>query len=185
MNRTFVFVALSALFCACPPAMIADSGVDDAGEVVDYTGESTGSPPDFSGNLVDAGESYDAGLATVDSRCCKLFFRIPLDGEPVGATALLVGEQMPLSAGIPLTRTSTDFVANACFPMTSSAYYWYQFEFVSADAGSGGLDQGDGGYLVTTRRHNPSETNYSIGGERKNFIPAVASCAELDAGQGP
>ena len=170
--------------CGSTTAMKMDAGEPPA---VEYEGEAGGSPPDFVGDLIDAGNKspIDAGVAVVDNRCCILRFGIPVGHEPANAVGSLVGEVAPLDNGIPLTRVDAGYTASACFPMMSSTFYWYQFEYMTGDAGSGGLHQGDGGYLVTIRRYSPLETNYAVGDERKNFIPSVMNCSELDAGQGP
>jgi hypothetical protein len=173
---------------ACPPAPI-DMPKDDAGtmEPVEFTGEATGNPPDFSGDIVDSGQGvFDAGTAVVETRCCKLNFRIAANGEPASAVGKLMGEAAPLSAGIPLTRDASGFSAAACFLVNTSSYYWYEFSWFTSDADAGGETEGDGGYVVRTKRHSAAETNYPQGdGTFKNFIPAVNNCALLDAGTGP
>lgn len=186
-----IAVLSAAMLCGCPSTSDStDSGVEDSGmDDVEYMGPGAGNPPDFAGDLIDAGAKsgieVDAGSVVIDNRCCKLSFRISVGDEPVDSVATLVGEVTPLVPGIPLTRVDGGYVANACFPMVASTFYYYQFEFTTADAGSGGLDQGDGGYRVTLRRHSTDELNYARDGERQNFIPSVMNCAQLDAGQGP
>lgn len=189
MNPSRLLPALAALMlfaCPAPPTNpTPDSG---EGEVIDYQGDSTGNLPDFDGELFDAGNKVpiDAGAVTFDMRCCKLGFRIDLGNEPADAVAQIVGEASPLSSGVPLTKGDAGYSANVCFPMKSSSYYWYQFEFTTADADAGGLSLGDAGFRVTQRRHSPYETNYTVSGdETQNFIPSVMSCSELDAGMGP
>lgn len=187
LARAFAVLAALSL-CACPPATVAE---DDAGieeEAVDFTGDSSGAPPDFAGDIIDAGNRtpIDAGVAMVDERCCMLNFRIDVADEPADAEGRLVGSLAPLSPGIALTKVDGGYTASACFPMVSSSYYDYEFEWFSSDPDAGGLSFGDGGYLVTTRRHSPYETAYPTGdGTQRNFIPSVMSCAELDAGMGP
>lgn len=180
-----VLAAISLLACPAPTNPEVDAGEEVP---VEYEGESGGSPPDFDGNIIDAGNNtpIDAGLATVDTRCCNLEFRIDSNGEPADAVGKILGEAGPFSMGVSLARVDGGYTASACFPMTQSSYYWYQFEYFSDDAGSGGLDLGDGGYRVTDIRYNPDETNYPVGGDnRQNYIPSVMSCAQLDAGMGP
>ena len=189
MNVTRLLPALAALLlfaCAVPPTNpLPDAGEEDP---INYEGDTTGNPPDFDGDLFDAGNKvpFDAGDSTFDMRCCRLGFRIDLGDEPADAVAHLHGEAAPLSSGVPLTKTDAGYSANVCFPMRSSSYYWYQFEFVTDDADAGGLSLGDAGFRVTQRRFSPYETNYAVSGdERQNFIPSVMSCSELDAGMGP
>ncbi len=190
MRRVLVVLS-SVVLWGCTSTMApVDSGTPDSGmEEVEYEGPGAENPPDFSGDLIDAGAKstieVDAGSVVVDNRCCKLSFHLDTGSEPVDSVATLVGEVAPLSPGIPLTRVDGGYVANACFPMAASTFYFYQFEYTTGDAGSGGLDQGDGGYLVTLHRYSPAELNYSRDGERQNFIPSVTDCAQLDAGQGP
>jgi hypothetical protein len=177
-------VVVVALGCPAP----VKPTPDDAGvEEVEFEGEAAVNPPDFAGDLFDAGNKseFDAGEAVLDVRCCRLSFRIDEGDEPANAKGQVIGEQAPLSRGVPLTRVDGGYIASACFPMTSSSYYFYQFQYLTDDAGAGGLDQGDGGFIVTTRRASPFEPSFSIAGELQNYVPSVTTCAALDAGQGP
>ncbi|MDP3499623.1 MAG: hypothetical protein Q8S33_04800 [Myxococcales bacterium] len=185
MRRTCLLaVAVVALGCRAPvkPAP-EDAGVDE----VAFEGEASENPPEFAGDLFDAGNKseFDAGEAVVDMRCCRLNFRIDVGDEPSDSVGQLIGEQAPLSRGVPLVRVDGGYVASACFPLASSTYYSYQFQYLTDDAGSGGLDQGDGGFVVTTRRHSTYEPGFSIAGEIQNYIPSVTDCSALDAGQEP
>ncbi len=188
LARTLAALAALAL-CACPPASM--TGEDAGGfeeQPVEFEGESSGSPPDFAGDIIDAGNRsvIDAGTAVVDARCCNLSFRIDVGDEPAGAAARLVGSVAPLSPSLALTKVDGGYAANACFPMVSSSYYVYEFEWTSSDADAGGLSLGDGGYLITTHRHSTYETSYPANdGSQRNYIPSVTNCAELDAGMGP
>jgi len=177
-----LWLSLALLAGCTSPRPVVDAGELPVPE--EYEGEAGGNPPDFVGDLFDAGNNtpIDAGEALIDTRCCNLGFRIGQGDEPSDAIGTLVGEAQPLAAGIPLSRVDGGYVASACFPMMSSSYYVYRFEFLSSAPDSGGVSQGDGGYWVTVKRHNPVERNFAIGDERQNFIPSVMNCAELDGG---
>jgi hypothetical protein len=188
VKRLALLTTLAWFGCQAPPAKPPDAGAVEEEPPVDYEGESSGSPPDFVGDIIDAGNRtpIDAGVAETDTRCCRLNFRIDVGDEPAGAVAMIVGQVAPLSPGLPLETVDGGYVASACFPMVSSSYYAYQFEWISSDEDAGGLSMGDGGYLMTHLRHSAFETSYpSPDGTRRNFIPAVENCAELDAGMGP
>ncbi|MDP1827902.1 MAG: hypothetical protein Q8L48_31805 [Archangium sp.] len=185
MRSLCFLAALTLVACAAkPPPM--EPPVE---EEVPFDGEASSNLPDFTDGLIDGGHGspVDAGPIVVDMRCCRLNFELAGAGEPSGAAGRLVGEAFPLSEGLALsTAADGGYAASACLPLSTSTYYWYEFEWPTDDADAGGLPLEDGGFLVRVERYDPAALNYTTGtGVPRNFIPAVDDCALLDAGTEP
>lgn len=174
---------------ACAKAQVPNDAGTMVEEMVPYEGEAAGNLPDFTPGLFDAGDNspIDAGPIIVDTRCCKLRLSIASSGEPLHAVGVVKGEANPLASGVALSRDGdAGFSANVCFPVNSSSFYWYEFEWVTGDADAGGVLLEDGGVWMHVRRHSETELNYPVGdGTYQNYIPSVDDCALLDAGTGP
>jgi len=172
---------------ACQAATVAPDPEPEGDESYDGP-SSSGVIPTYEPENLDAGDLLiDAGFVEVDTRCCTTHFRI-IDQEPVETTGTLNGDSRAFGDGLPLVRNDAGWEATACFPLESSATYWYTF---TTDAGfvDGGveIDREDGGentVLVhlteTVIRASGSEPGFDTAVGRRNFYRAVSSCDGLD-----
>lgn len=184
MRSLWLLAALTFAACAAKPP--TEPPVEE--EEVPFDGETTSNLPDFTDGVIDAGANspVDAGPVVVETRCCQLHFALTRADEPLTATGRLVGEAFPLNEGISLSSADAGFAASACVPINTSSYYWFELEWPTDDADAGGVGLEDGGFVVRVERYDADSLHYSTGtGVPRNFVPAVADCAELDAGTGP
>lgn len=179
------------LLTACPqpaPAQEEDAGVEP------FDGETTGGViPVFDPEALDAGPMViDAGVVTVDTRCCETNFAISSE-EPADAVGTLEGENPVFADGLPLTRSDAGWSVPACFPLNASAFYWYHFTWDGGvlDAGTELLpDGGEATVLIplvgSSNRASTSEPSFTdSNGARRNYYRAVESCDGLDGGVPP
>jgi hypothetical protein len=141
---------------------------------------------------LDAGQTLvDAGLVTVETRCCDTNFRIA-DQEPADAVGVIEGELGTLRAGVPLTRSAGQWTAAACVTINSSGAYWYRFTWDGGVVDAGLELQPDGGEEIvlvpvteSAVRASALEPTVSSADGLRNFYSAVNSCDGLDGGVPP
>lgn len=178
------------VFSACPNPMPQPAPEEEE----PFDGESmSGVIPTFDrDNELDAGVFIiDAGLVTVETRCCATNFSIS-DEEPSDATGTLFGQTASLQTGIPLQRVDAGWSASACLTLNSSTLYWYRFTWDGGQVDAGGVDLPDGGYeivietvTVTRDRSSDREPGVDEATGRKNYYRDVSSCDGLDGGVPP
>lgn len=184
LRSSLAFVVVSALL-ACPPTRPTS---EDAGpeEEVPYEGEATNGAIPILENRGPAFQPVDAGEFAIDRRCCQLVFSID-DLEPSDVIGSVEGAFGPLAVdgGLRLSRDGGRWAAASCFPLGTSTSYQYVFtQWQPADGGAG--DGGaDGGTWQRYGRVSEGEASLDDGlGGRFNVVPAVTSCAQLDASVG-
>lgn len=187
--KRWLLVGLVALSCGkkTPPPAEEE---EEVFEEIPYEGEaSTGIIPNFEADETDAGGAMlvDAGQITIDTRCCTTHFSIA-DQEPADAVGYLEGEHAAFGTGLPLTRSGGSWTATACFPVKSSAHYWYRFDLDGGfeDAGVV-IDREDGGESIvivhkveTQLRASDREPQEETAVGARNFYKEVPSCEGLD-----
>lgn len=180
---------LVLVLSACPPT--PEPEPEDAGEElpVPYDGPAVPSGvPDFLPPF-DAGDGLiDSGVIMVDPTCCETRFSIS-DVEPTQVSSALL--RIPLAkfgAGVTLSRDGGRWHGSGCFPVNTSAAYFYEFTFDGGlvDGGSRALD--DGGYeffevsseVVSQRASDEEPSFIDADGLPFNFYRAVSTCDGLD-----
>ncbi|MDP2274749.1 MAG: hypothetical protein Q8K32_28665 [Archangium sp.] len=186
MLRRAWWLALALVLAGCPEPVPVEE--EDAG-VEPYDGPTQSSViPTFDPDAIDAGDPIiDAGMVTIDTRCCDTQFAIT-DEEPADAVGLLEGQHTLFGAGLPLTRSDAGWSVAACFPLNASAFYWYRFTWDGGVFDAGTTDLEDGGQetlLVPVTgeslRASASEPGFTdADGVRRNYYRAVESCDGLD-----
>lgn len=176
---------LAGLLFGCPAPQPPQE--EDAGETI-FDGETTGGGiPVFDPDAIDAGDAVvDAGLVTVETRCCSTGFSIT-DEEPADAVGVLEGESPVFDGGLALTRGDGGWAVTACFPVQSSSFYWYRFTWDGGVRDAGTFDLDDGGMetilindVVTSLRASDREPVFEGATGRRNYYREVSSCDGLD-----
>lgn len=187
LRRVWLSSLLGLALAGCPPEP-GPIDEEDAGEEPYDGPASSGVIPTFDPETYDAGDLViDAGMVTVETRCCDTQFAIS-DEEPADAVGLLQGENPVFGTGLALTRGDGGWSVQACFPVNASAYYWYHFTWDGGlfDAGLTLMEDGGEELVLVpltgeSMRASDSEPGFTdSAGVRRNYYRAVESCDGLD-----
>jgi hypothetical protein len=188
MKQAWVLAAL--VLCACPPTEPMPDP-EDAGDAPAPVFDGRTTPagvPDFFPPYDAGDDRIDSGVIVLDTTCCDTRFSIAdLEPEEV-LTAKLRIKLGTFSEGVALRRDGGRWGAVACFPVNTSATFFYEFTWDGGlvDAGNRELDDGGfepvliGSTTVSQRASDEEPSFIDSDGQHFNLYPAVESCAGLD-----